>query len=136
MGKNNQLEIMQWRNQGMAYALDIVKKEGVEGLEKIVNQRFKMGFTCKYVPVDEYMAHLDDAKTWYYIAIVSSFLVLLHDDHQFGKKRTTKLANRFLDIIDSTLRPELGVTLNDYIKEAERITGIEIGIPAKWRKDG
>lgn len=136
MGKNSQLEKMKQRSEGMAYALDIVKKDGIEGLEKIVNQRFKTGFTCKYVPQDEYLAQLDEVKSWYYVSIVCSFLVLLHDDHGFGKKRATELANRFLDIIDSTLHPELGVTLNDYIKEAERITGIEIGIPARWRQDG
>ena len=135
MGKNKQYEMMQWRTEGLAYALDIVKKEGLEGLEKIVDQRFAKGFTCKYVPADELMAHLDDAKTWYYIAITSTFLVLLHDDHGFGKKRITALAERFLDTVNSTLRPELAVSIADYIAEAERITGIEIGIPAKWRKE-
>jgi len=136
MGKNKQFEIMQWRNEGMAYALDIVKKEGIEGLEKVVNQRFKLGFTCKYVPVDELMAHLDEVKSWYYVAIVSTFLMKLHDLFGFGKKRCTRLTNSFLDSVDSTLRPELGVSLVDFIKEAERIIGMEIAIPARWRQDG
>lgn len=133
MGKNKQFEIMQWRNEGMAYALDIVKKEGVEGLEKIVNQRFKMGFTCKYVPRDELAAHLDEAKAWYYVAIISTFLVKLHDLFGFGKFRCKKLTDSFLDSVDSTLRPELGGSLVDFIKEAERIIGLQIGIPARWR---
>ena len=135
MGKNSQLEKMKQRSEGMAYALDIVKKDGIEGLEKIVNQRFKTGFTCKYVPQDELMAHLDEIKAWYYIAIVSTFLMKLHDLFGFGKKRCTRLANSFLDSADSTLRPELGVSLVDFIKEAERIIKMEIAIPARWRQE-
>ncbi len=132
-GKNVQLEMMLWRNQGMAYALDIAKKEGIEGLEKIVNQRFKTGFTCKYVPYDEWKAHMDESAAWYYTSILSTMLMLLHDDHGFDKEMATGLSERFLDVVDSTVRPELGVSIQDFIKEAERITEMEIAIPARWR---
>ena len=60
----------------------------------------------------------------------------LHDLFGFGKKRCTRLTNSFLDSVDSTLRPELGVSLVDFIKEAERIIGMEIAIPARWRQNG
>lgn len=136
MGKNSQLEKMKQRSEGMAYALDIVKKDGIEALEKIVNQRFKTGFTCKYVPQDELEAQIDEIKAWYYVSIVCTFLVKIHDLFGFGKKRCTRLTNSFLDSVDSTLRPELGVSLVDFIKEAERIIGMEIAIPARWRQDG
>lgn len=133
MGKNSQMEAMKWRTEGMAYALEVVKKDGIDGLEKLVKQRRGLGFTLKWVPVSELAAQLENAKTWYYIAIVSTFVVLLHDDHGFGKKRSFRLCNRFLDIVNSTLRPELGVSLMDYIEEAKRINGMEVGVPARWR---
>ncbi len=133
-GMNKQLEMQKWRTEGMAYALDIVRKEGVEGLEKIVKQRFKTGFTCKYVPHDEWKAHHDEMAAWYYVSILSTMLMLLHDDHGFDKEMDTELSERFLDVVDSTVRPELGVSIQDFIKEAERITEMEIGIPARWRK--
>lgn len=134
-GKNKQLEMLKWRNEGMAYALSIAKRDGIDALEKIVKQRYKVGFTCKYLPQDEVEAQVDNLKSWWYIAIVSTFLVLLHDDHGFGKKRATELAERFLDTVDSTIRPELGVSIEDYIKEAEKVTGMQIGVPARWRQE-
>lgn len=108
-------EIMLARNQGIAYALDKVKTEGIEALEEEAKYRNVTGMTMSKAEIKENYHKV--ANTAVLIAITST-IEILQDTYCFTDKQT----NDFITVYQQRVN-ELS---NDTDKLAECITKQEI----------
>lgn len=84
----------QARMDGMAYALRIAQKEGVEGLEKELKRR---GITGINLPVShkEIDHELDKIKMQVLDTVLAMSCMVLRDDFGFGTKRLNRFKEQF-----------------------------------------
>ena len=120
---------MEGRNEGMVFALQIVKSGGVEALEEEIRKRNLSGLHL-LVPQSE----LDKAKvkiTYRAMDILSAVgMLVLHDKFGFGKKRCNRFKHWLIEKTDALLDPKMEVSLEDYV----RTIGEELGIDATISK--
>lgn len=94
MGKTENLQ--QGRNEGMDYALRIVKKDGIEGLEEEIKKRGITG-----ISVNLSHKEMEQATTQMRNMMFDTFLCftvgILHDVYGFGKDRTQKFIDKFIE---------------------------------------
>lgn len=86
-------QMMQYRTDGMEYALRIAKEKGIEALEKEVRFRNKTGIS---LPVDT--EQLNAASNKIKEMTLDTFTILtiatLHDEFGFGEKRCQRWLDR------------------------------------------
>lgn len=123
MGKIDQM--MAGRNQGLLLALDIVKKGGVEALEKEIQYR-----NLRKVSPNMTMAEMEafERLTRHRLAMAFIPLVVLtlHDQFGFGKKRCLDFSERFRIKIDALSDPDAGVKWEDCVKVVKDEIGINL----------
>ncbi len=122
MGKD---KFMDGRNEGMAFALQIAKEKGIDGLEQEVKMR---GLTN--LPTKVSKKALDECVLNIKNNVIDTFVILLaatlHDEFGFGEKRVQKALNAF------TFKAEcIGddyCTWQDYIQVIKEELNIELDI--------
>lgn len=89
----NKLEVA--RREGMAYALEIAKEKGIEGLEAELKRR-----NIQHTPIAIKQADLDkfseQVKVNTVKTVTTVMAVTLHDEFGFGQKRIKQAIDRFL----------------------------------------
>lgn len=127
------MKVHQYRMDGMISALEIVKRDGVEALEKEI--RFRNG---KFIPLE--MDHEARVKTSMILAsrIVNTYstmtLATLHDCFGFGRKRLQdfcKYFNKKCEVVD-VLDPygEHYAKISDYAEMLREEYDINIDLDA------
>lgn len=87
-------KVQQYRNDGMAKALEIVKAGGVEALEKEVTYRNARFYPLELTPdimkpiLEEQSSNLQDM-------LAVCFCMALYDAEHFGMKRLNRVVDRF-----------------------------------------
>ena len=131
MGKDK--KIYAARMQGLAYALDIVKKGGIEALEKEIKAR-----GAYYVPMEISYEQVMELKNLIADRILSTFapavMFTLHDTFGFGKDRLLRWKNAFMKRCDmmSTFDP-FGVPYEKVMDYATILTE-KYGLEFEWDK--
>ena len=127
MGKKEQL-MMQYRTDGMEYALRIVETQGVEALRKEVKTRMWSGISLRMTS-----AEVDEASMNIKHRCIDTMtivgLLTLHDEFDFGRKRIQRYLKRFYEKADVLL--EHYATWEDY----QNILHDELGLDLELRWD-
>lgn len=79
-------DILRLRNEGMAYALKIAKKDGIEELEKQVKMRGYFRATVKFT-AEEMTQTVDNIATRIYNNMLTMVYAVLRDRHGWAGKR-------------------------------------------------
>lgn len=120
----NRKDYQKGREDGLAMALEIVQKGGVEALEKEIRQRGVCGVNTNLT-----MKELDEAlfpiKGNCIDTVMALFLAVLRDEFGFGKARLERVRDRF-----SLKANCLGeyVKWVDIVKTIEEETGVKVEI--------
>lgn len=120
---------MQYRTDGMEYALNIAETQGIEALRREVKTRMWSGISLRST-----IGEVNEASTaikHMTLDTVSIIMVLtLHDEFGFGYKRIKRFLDRF------TLKTD--VLLEDYAtwKDYQHIIKDELGfdLELRWNK--
>ena len=118
---------MEGRNEGMVFALNIVKKGGVEALEEEIKLRRLSGLHIM-VPQKELekSKHIITQRTIEMILVIGC--LTLRDEFGFGETRLQRWLNRFWSKTNCIVDPKCGVTEMDYLQVLKDETGIELSI--------
>ena len=94
MGKQN--DIIQGRNEGMAFALRIAKEKGIEELEKEIQRRGISGINARltHQEIDEAS---DRIKMMVLDTVLAMSCMTLRDEFGFGQERLMRFKKRFND---------------------------------------
>ena len=131
MSKNAN-EIIQLRNEGMAYALQIAKKDGLEELERQVKLRGLLKVSMKFSK-DELYQSAQNISERVYNNMLTIWYAVFHDRLGFGGKRIRQLKEWFDEKVYLVgERSPMGhhwATFEDYGEEANRLydLGIDLG---------
>lgn len=92
----------EWRMQGMLYAYDIAKKEGLEALHKDIKSRgfFKTHLSISKNELDKFINEI--SHNMYTIAL-TSICIALNEEFGFGKQRLHRFKEKFRKVIEGTL---------------------------------
>ena len=114
---------MEYRNQGLAYALKIVKDGGIEALEKEIEIRNISGVSLNVPRKDLEEATIKMRIRATKVAIAIS-LITLREEFCFSKMQAKKFKDTFDSKVDSILSDE--DALDEYIKRIEDELNIEL----------
>lgn len=113
------------RNDGLAMALRIVEKDGIEGLRREIKFRGVTGIHTTLAKKE-----LDQASKQIKEMTLDTMIVLavatLHDEFDFGQKRCQRFMDR-LELKAGCLIDDLA-TWTDYIKAIKDEIGLELSI--------
>lgn len=121
----------EWRMQGMLFAYDIAKKEGLEALHKDIKTRgfFKTHLSISKKELDDFIGKI--SHNMYTIAL-TSICIALHDEFGFGKERLHRFKEKFRKVIDDTMDfDRVGqqyVSLEDYANQLNEDYDIGIDV--------
>lgn len=120
------------RMQGMIYAANLVKEQGIEALESDIAKRgvYKIPLNMSEKQFNEFVGMLGEGSKNAVFAIV---YVVLCEDFGFGEKRLNKFAEgflkRFQDVFKMDYMGEHYVTLTDYaVMMKEKYGSLEMDI--------
>ena len=94
MGKMSKEEIA--RYEGMAYALRIAKKDGIEGLEAEIKKRGITGISIN-MSHKEMEKATENMRNMMFDTFLCFTIGILHDCFGFGKARANKFKNHFFE---------------------------------------
>lgn len=116
---------MQARMDGMAYALRIAKKEGIEGLEEELKRR---GITGVNLPAShkEIDQELDKIKMQVLDTVLAMSCLVLRNEFHFGEKRLNRFKERFN--FETSCLEDGHTTWVDVLEMVRKETGIELQI--------
>ena len=120
-----------WRMEGMLYALNIAKKDGVEALEKEIKKRgfFRISIGLPQKDYDEILDFLVQNLHNTYKTVAG---ITLRDTFGFGKKRLTDFEIAFdrktRDATDFDYLGQHYVTLEDYATQLNEEFGMHIDV--------
>lgn len=126
-------ETIKWRNEGMAYALKIVKECGVEKLEEQVRLRGLLKVSLKFTAeeLDKTLHAIGDRV---YNNILTMVYAVLHDDFGYGNTRLRRFKTNFdKKVFLVSHQDPVGrhyARFIDYADEANRLIGMGIDIDA------
>lgn len=120
-------QMMQYRTEGMEYALRIVKEKGITELEEEVRFRNKTGVSL-HMTKEELNCASDKIKEMTLDTFTVLTVACLHDEFGFGEKR----CQRFLDRMNEKAECIIGdfCTWQDYIEAIRQELGLELKI--RW----
>lgn len=119
------------RMSGMNYALEIAKKDGVDGLEKEVKKRglFKVPFSYTQTQRDNF---LREVSHMLYNNMMATFSYALNAEFGFGKERISKLQSKVMSLVDDVFdldyMGERYVRLEDYATEVNERLGLNLDV--------
>ena len=113
----------QGRAYGLKMALDIVKRDGIEGLEKEIRFRNNSGFNLP-LATREMNQVTDKIKMRTIDTVKLLSIATLHDEFGMGPKRLQRFFNRF-DLKAECIMADLA-TWDDYQKTVLEETGIDM----------
>lgn len=125
MGKIDAM--MAGRNEGLVYALDIVRNGGVEALEEEIRLRRLQGVSLN-VSAKELEAAKRQITRRTVDVVCAAACLTLHDAFGFGQQRALKFLHRFESKIDAAVDPTSGVTLEDYLAAVKDEMGIDLQV--------
>lgn len=123
MGKLN--DLMEGRNQGIAFALKIAKEGGIEALEKEVEYRglTNVSLNIPRKELEEATKHMRIRATE--VSIVFAMITLL-EEFSFSRMQALKFKGHFDEKVESILNEE--ETIQEYIRIIEEDYGITLVI--------
>ena len=128
MGQKERL-MMQYRTDGMEYALRIVKEKGVEALEREVKTRIWSGISLRNT-IEEINEGTVAIKQMTLDTVRIVTVMTLRDEFDFGKKRMQRFLDRF--------RSKTEVLIEDYAtwKDYQDIIRDELGfdLDLRWNE--
>lgn len=115
----------QARMDGMAYALRIAKREGIEGLEEELKRR---GITGVNLPASrkEIDRELDKVKMQVLDTVLAMSCLVLRNEFCFGEKRLNRFKERFN--FETSCLEDGHTTWADVLEMIRKETGIELQI--------
>lgn len=122
---------LQWQQEGMIKALEIVKKDGADALEKEVKMRgfFRLPLSVSQKEWDYTLNYLIENLHNTYKTVA---LMVLHDVFGYGKDRLGRFEENFakktMDATDFDYLGQHYVTLGDYARELKEKFGSKIDI--------
>lgn len=118
-------KFIEGRNEGMAFALKLVKEKGIEGLEHEVKLRGLtfMPSRVTETQIKEICLRLKEDMLYKCMVLAVS---ALHDEFEYGAKRCTKLVDKMLKIAEAM--GDDYCTMSDYVQMLEEELGIVIDI--------
>lgn len=122
-------EMNKYRLDGMTYALDLVRKGGVELLEKEVKFRNQTGINYK-MTTEEYDAASKDIKLMTVSTVMTMAIAVLHDEFDFGRQRCQRFADRMDKKVDDL--SEGIVTWQEYVDQLNQEMGLGLQL---WHND-
>ena len=87
-------ELQRYRNDGMAFALKIVREQGVEALEREVKYRGAT-FLPSAVQEKDVTSFVEEVKTNCLDTVLIMSLMVLRDEFDFGEVRLNRFKERF-----------------------------------------
>lgn len=128
MAKDKEFE---YRMQGMSYAFQIAKKDGIDGLEKEIKRR-----NITKVPMSTTQAELrriwDELCQNMYNNVTVCFLYALREEYGFGKVRTDRLMKRYQkavnDVMDVDYMGEHYIRMEDYAVEVNEKLKVNLNV--------
>lgn len=123
----------EWRLQGMTYALEVAKKEGVEGLERDMKRRgliqAPIGLTQKQIDI-----FTETCARNLYSNMLATFAYAMHELYGFGGDRIKKLRDfvekMVTDTMDLDYMGEHYIRLEDYAIELNEKYKLGIDVDA------
>lgn len=117
------------RMQGMIYAYNIAKKQGIEMLEKEMRMRNVMQAPMKFTGT-QIKEFWDSLSQNLYNTVLTTAALVLHEKYGFGKKRLQDFKRHYDKAVNDALDLDyIGVhyvTLTDYAIYLKQELGIEI----------
>lgn len=124
-------EIIQQRNEGMAYALKIAKEQGIEELEKQVKMRGYLKVSVKFTK-DELYQSIHNISERVYNNMLTMWYAVMHDRLGFGEKRLRQMKQWFDEKVyivgEQSPMGHKWATFEDYAEEANRLYGLGIDL--------
>mgnify|MGYP000404559848 FL=1 len=115
--------IMQGRNEGIVFSVNIINEKGPDELIRIARQRKLAGLKTMIDP-RLYERDLEEAKRQMLDAILIMSIIVLKDEFDFGSKRLDRFRKRFNEKSECL---ETGhVTWIDLIEQIQEENGIEL----------
>lgn len=136
--KNQEFDL---RMQGMLYAFNIVKKEGIEALEKDIKTRGVLCTPLRYTQgeIDKFIGYL---KTNFYNTMLAVSCIALEEAYGFKKTRLQRFRKAFMKATEETLDldyiGENYVTMEDYAVYLNNLydLGIDVEVVSVCQKNG
>lgn len=122
-------EIINLRNEGMAYALKIAKERGIEELQRQVNIRGCLRVSVKFTP-EELQQSIDNIADRVYNNMLTMVYAVMHDLHGWGRQRLLRFKEEFdRKVYEVGETDEMGhhwARFEDYAAEANELYNIGI----------
>lgn len=124
-------EIIKLRNEGMAYALNIAKTEGLEELERQVKLRGCLKISVRFTR-EELHKSIEEISDRIYHNMLTMWYAVFHDYLGYGEKRLLRLKELFdrkVYIVGE--QDPMGhhwATFEDYAEEANRLYNLGINL--------
>lgn len=124
-------EIIKLRNEGMAYALNIARQSGIEGLADEVKKRGYLRCTVKFTPA-ELDKSCDNIADRIYNNMLTMVYATLHDVWGFAGKRLMDFKREFdkkvISVGEKDGLNHYWCRFEDYAEEANRLYGFGIDL--------
>lgn len=128
---NKAKEVIQLRNEGMAYALKIANEHGIDALRQEVKRRGYYRATVKFTP-EEMSETLNEIQDRCYYNLLAVIYGVLHEDFKFGSVRLKRFKELYEKKVHLIGDPDpLGrryVRFEDYADEANKKCGFGIDL--------
>lgn len=128
MGKKEN-DIINLRNEGMAYALRIAKKSGIEELERQVKMRGYLKCSVRFT-AEELQQSIDNIADRVYNNMLTMVYAVMHDQNGWGRKRLLRFKEEFdRKVYEVGETDEMGrhwARFEDYASEANELYGLGI----------
>lgn len=121
MGKIS--DLMEGRNQGLVFALNVVREGGIEALEREIQSRNLSGVSLN-IPRKELEVATESMRLRATEVAIAISLVTLLDEFCFSKMQARKFKAVFDSKVESILTDE--ATLEDYLNKIRQELNIEL----------
>lgn len=126
-------EIIKLRNEGMAYALQIAKKDGLEELERQVKIRGLLKVSIKFTQ-EEIQKSIQNMSDRIYNNMLTMWYAVFHDRLNYGSKRIHRMKQWFDEkVYTVSEQSPMGhhwAEFYDYAEEANRLYNLGIDLDA------
>ena len=118
---------MEGRNEALVFALEIVKKGGVEALEEEIRKRGLSGYNIlvPHKEIEKWRSQITQRTIDMVLAIGC---LTLHDAFGMGAVRLQRWLDRFFAKTRCLIDPKCGVDTTDYLQVLKEETGLTLTI--------